>query len=265
MHDRADRIRPVERTLRPTHHLDPLDVGHGQVREVEPTSEGVDPDAIDQHQGRVGFTAPRKQRREAASSTATRHGQARDPLQGARDGLDLSSLEIRRADDIDAIEHLGQGAVHVRGRHDDRFGDRADPQLDPDVALLVGGQLERYDIGAKAIERDPQLIRPWIEIGDLEPAAVVGERGGDRRRRTREQDTCAGCHAAIRIDDHALHAGRGGEAGRERCRQSEHENERLEGSSERHRAPFGVTTRRTHSPAHAGKQAEEDEPSDQVS
>ena len=55
--DAANRLRSVERALRPTQHLDALDSFRQQITEIELTAgNGIAHlDAVDQHQGMIGL------------------------------------------------------------------------------------------------------------------------------------------------------------------------------------------------------------------
>ena len=134
--DAANRVGAENRALRSAHDLDPLDVAQRHLRQIEAAAERIGADAVDQHEREVRFASARKERGERARPAASRDGEAGHRAQRGAERGDLPRLEVASGENRDAVGRARQRLIDLRGRHDERFGNRADAQRNLD--LVVG-------------------------------------------------------------------------------------------------------------------------------
>jgi hypothetical protein len=113
-------IGAVQSRLRPAHHLDPLDVLDGEIREVEiAVGEIVDLHAVDHHQHVVRFRAADAHLGEAAAIASLVDRDAGHVAQGIGDGGEALAAQLLAADHRDGGADLGRLGRPLVGGHDE--------------------------------------------------------------------------------------------------------------------------------------------------
>ena len=118
----------------------------------------------------------------------------------------VSTCRAARSADVMTVTRVGrarQRRVHLRGRDDDRLGERADAQMDLDVAAVAGAERQRQRIGLEAVGDDADVDASGRQGVEGERAARVGRRLGRGAERGRGDDAGVRDGAAVGIDDAA--------------------------------------------------------------
>ncbi len=119
--DASHRIRSVQHTHRPAHHLDAVDVVGRQMREIDAAAGVVQRDAIEQHLHVIALAPAHEQRRLPAVAPRLDDVRTRNGLEGVGHGTNALRHEIRSPQN----GHRGRDEVrrhrYARGGHDDRL------------------------------------------------------------------------------------------------------------------------------------------------
>ena len=165
--DAGQRVAAVHHAVRLPQHLDAIDAGGGDLREVEPAADVVGDGAVDEHLVEVRVAAADEQRRRAAARAGLHDLRAGHQAQRFEHVGLVQRIEGRR------IEHRDRGAgLRLRdfrrgGRDDHLLLERAHLQRDvddvrgagADVGLIRGVRLE-------AGQRGDDLVQTWCDTGE---------------------------------------------------------------------------------------------------
>ena len=182
------------------HDLDAVQVLGRQVAEIEAAAGLVERHAVEQHLVVVALAAANEERRQRAGRAAPNHHGAGRRHQHVGDERLLPPLQVFRREDSRAGADLTGGRLGPRRRHDHRFVDRRDGELDAQRLSGRGGRA-RNDRRLKSGERRFQAAVAGASRAQREAPGFVGEHAALPGARCVHHADVGTRHGAARLID----------------------------------------------------------------